>query len=89
MDSKRQSSFPLQLLCVTFVAASPTITVAVMFFFCWLTEPPSFPGDPNIGLGLLYLTAQFNVPFVLLAWIGLVIWRQRNKPDSNAKPRQD
>jgi len=41
--------------------------VATVAFACWLTEPPSFPGDPNIGAGLLGMAALLNVP-VFVAW---------------------
>lgn len=43
--------------------------------------PP--PGDPNIGLGLLYVLAAFNIP-TGLAWLWLLVryaWR-RTRDDS-------
>jgi hypothetical protein len=77
MGNERQPPFALLFLGVTAAALAPTISIALVCFFCWLTEPPSFPGDPNIGLGLLCLILPFNLPFVLLAWILLAIWTRR------------
>jgi len=77
MGNERQPQFALLFLGVTAAVLAPTIAIALMCFFCWLTEPPSFPGDPNIGLGLLWLILPYNLPFVVLAWIPLAIWNSR------------
>jgi hypothetical protein len=39
------------------------------------SRPPTFPGDPDIGLGLLMLVAFGNVPLLTLTWLGWFVWR--------------
>jgi hypothetical protein len=55
------------LIALSAVTGFIFAAVATVVFACWLTEPPSFPGDPNIGAGLLGMAALLNVP-VLAAW---------------------
>jgi hypothetical protein len=50
------------------------LLVARMYLFSTLTEPPSFPGDPNIGLGILQMACALNLP-VMLAWIAWLAWK--------------
>jgi hypothetical protein len=50
------------------------LLVAGMCFFFWLNEPPSKPGGPDIGLGILSMACALNLP-VMLAWIAWLAWR--------------
>jgi hypothetical protein len=39
-----------------------------------VSEPPTFPGDPNIGGGILSLCAALNLP-VILGWGTWIAWK--------------
>jgi hypothetical protein len=55
------------LMLASCVTVPLCLLVGGVVFVCWLTEPPTFPGDPNIGLGLLELVCILNVP-VFVGW---------------------
>lgn len=40
---------------------------------------PINPGDPNIGLGMIYVAAMLNVP-TILCWVG-IMWVERGQHD--------
>ncbi|MDZ4684307.1 MAG: hypothetical protein SH850_04405 [Planctomycetaceae bacterium] len=68
------------LFWLTLVTGMPLWLATGSYFAFWLTEPPSFPGDPDIGMGLVYFVALFNLPVLVLAWIGWGIWAFLRKP---------
>lgn len=59
----------------------PTLPLTILSaFVCSQVEPPSFPGDPNIGLGLIYLASLLNIP-TSLGW--LIFWVARSNESSS------
>ena len=86
--SLRQYRSWIGLFFVTLIAGIPLWTAMIWYVFFWLPQAPfAPPGDPNIGVGIAYLVAMLNIPFLLLAWTGWAVWnywfhaplsRQRN-----------
>jgi hypothetical protein len=58
------------MIVVTLVTATPLVLFAGMYIHHRRTGPPTFPGDPDIGFGILMLLLIANAPSAL----GWLIW---------------
>jgi len=58
------------LIAATLVTATPLVLFAVAYVHHRLNGPPTFPGDPDIGFGILMLLVMLNAPTAL----GWLIW---------------
>lgn len=73
---------PAALIAWTWLTLGGLAYALMSYLFCWLTEPPSFPGDPNIGAGLVCIAAVLNVPtlfFWMASWGMAEVERERDE----------
>ncbi|MDZ4684679.1 MAG: hypothetical protein SH850_06270 [Planctomycetaceae bacterium] len=71
------------LFWLTLATGAPLWLAIGSDVICRLTEPPSFPGDPGIGAGLIDVVALLNLPILGLAWIGWGLWAWLRTPRNN------
>jgi len=65
----KQASFvTLLLIGATCITVPMFLLICGVVVFCRLTEPASFPGDPDNGGGLLLMAAGILIVPVLLGW---------------------
>jgi hypothetical protein len=69
----------LTFVCLSLLVCTPTILAAASYFHYQATRPPTFPGDPDIGFGILMLVALANAPVLALTWLGWFVWRSLRK----------
>lgn len=58
------------------------LVLALIVYFQNRGTTPIRPGDPNIGLGIIYFAALLNVP-TILCWLGIIWVEQDDRNDDD------
>lgn len=64
------------LFWITLIAGAPLWCMTALYIVMMIVEAPEhhFRGDSDIGIGIVLMVGMWNLPVLLIAWLGWAVW---------------